>query len=349
MKGIRVAFLDRDGTLIHEPEDTRQVDSVRRLRILPGVVEGLKRLQEEGYRLVMVTNQDGLGTRRYPKSAFLAPQDKLLHSLKKEGIAFYRIFVCPHLETNRCSCRKPKPGLVSEFLSSQAVDRGKSFVLGDRPTDAEFARNIGVRGFLMETNRPFPRLASVERVTRETSVFVQCNLDGRGNDQVDTGLGFLNHLLEQFSKHSLIDLTVGAHGDLHVDEHHTVEDVALVLGQALARALGGRGGIKRFGFLVPLDDSLAEVALDLGGRPYFVFQGSFRRAVIGDLPTELVEHFLRSLSDSLKANLHVRIRYGKNDHHKAEAVFKALARAFRMAVERDPRLRQEVPSTKGVL
>jgi len=346
---MKIAFIDRDGTMIFESPDTRQIDSLEKLELLPGVIEGLKRLQAEGYSLVMVSNQDGRGTKSFPEESFRKPQEKLLSLLKKEGIIFEKIFICPHFEKDRCKCRKPKTGLVDAFVKQVKMDREKSFVLGDRPTDLQFAENLGIRGFRMETNGPFARIASTQRTTKETDVFVQCNLDGQGVSQIDTGIGFFNHMLEQLSKHSLIDLTVKAKGDIEVDEHHTVEDVALVLGGALSNALGSRKGIGRFGFLVPLDDALAEVAVDLGGRPYLVFNCKFKRAEVGKFPTELVEHFFRSLSDGLKANIHVNMRYGENEHHKIEAIFKATAKALRMACARDSRAAEQLPSTKGLL
>lgn len=346
---MKVAFLDRDGTLIFEPPETHQIDSVAQLKILPGVVEGLRRLVKEQYRLVMVTNQDGLGTPALPKNSFEKPQRKLLSLLKQDGIEFYKIFICPHLEKTRCACRKPKPGLVKKFLASEKIDYEKSFAVGDRATDMEFAENIGIRGYLMDTNQRFPRIASVERSTKETNVFVQCNLDGRGMSWIQSGINFLNHMLEQLAKHSLMDLKIQAKGDLQVDEHHTVEDIALVLGETLGAALGSRKGIRRFGFTVPLDDALAEVTLDLGGRPYLVFNGKFTRDRVGDLPTELIEHFFHSLANSLKANLHINLRYGENEHHKTEAIFKALANVLRMACAIDPRAKNAVPSTKDLI
>lgn len=346
---LRIAFLDRDGTLIFEPFDTKQIDLVEKLKILPGVVEGLKRLQEEGYRLVMISNQDGRGTSSFPEEDFQRPQKRFLEALRKEGIEFYRILICPHLPEDNCACRKPRTGLVDEFMRQEEVDLDRSIMVGDREADMEFARNLGAWGVQMLTNGTFPRLASVNRRTEETDVFVQCNLDGKGNFQIETGLKFFNHMLEQLSKHSLIDLRVEAKGDIEAGEHHIVEDIALTLGQALSKALGSRRGISRYGFLLPMDDTLAEVALDLGGRPYLAFSCQFKREKVGDLPTEMIEHFFRSLCDTLRANIHVNVRYSKNEHHKIEAIFKALGRALRMACERDTRLEDSLPSTKGVL
>jgi len=225
----------------------------------------------------------------------------------------------------------------------------KSFMLGDRKSDEEFAQNIGVRFFQTEVNGTFPRLASIERNSKETQIFVRCNLDGHGTFNIDSGVNFLNHMLEQFSKHSLIDLDIKARGDLHVDNHHTIEDVGLVLGETIRKALGDKKGIKRYGFLLPMDDTLAEVAIDLSGRPYLVFNCDFKREQVGDLPTEMLEHFFESVAQTLKANIHINIRYSKNEHHKIEAMFKAFAKSLRMAIEADSRQKNKLPSTKGIL
>jgi len=345
----KVAFIDRDGTLIDEPRDTRQVDSLEKLRVLPGAIDGLKRLQAEGYELVMVSNQNGLGTPSFPTNDYKIVQDALLKILEEQDIAFSAVFVCPHFPKDTCVCRKPKIGLVKNFLKTETIDYERSFVVGDRKSDADFAKNIGVRFYEMETNGTFPRIASVERATKETKIFVQCNLDGEGRSDIDTGLNFFNHMLEQVSKHSLIDLTVKAEGDLHIDEHHTVEDIGLALGTVFLAALGEKKGINRYGFLLPMDDTLVETAIDLGGRPYAVFNAEFKREYVGDLPTELVEHFFKSLAEALKANVHINVRYGKNEHHKIEAIFKSFAKALKMAVAIDPRMKGELPTTKGLL
>ncbi|MDO8552098.1 MAG: bifunctional histidinol-phosphatase/imidazoleglycerol-phosphate dehydratase HisB [bacterium] len=345
----KVAFIDRDATIIFEPTVTHQVDSLGVLRILPGVFEGLKRIQSDGYELVMVSNQDGLGTASFPTENFEAPQKELLKLLDEQEITFSKVFVCPHFAEDKCDCRKPKIGLVKKFLKETPIDYEKSFVVGDRDTDADFAKNIGIRFYRMESNGTFPRIASVERATKETKIFVQCNLDGTGQSSIDTGLDFFNHMLEQLSKHSLVDITVKANGDLHIDEHHTVEDVALAMGTALSNALGERKGINRYGFLLPMDDALVETAADLGGRPYIVFNAEFKREKVGDLPTELVEHFFRSLAEALKANIHINVKYGKNEHHTIEAIFKSFAKTLKTAVTLDPRMKGELPTTKGVL
>jgi imidazoleglycerol-phosphate dehydratase/histidinol-phosphatase len=345
----KFAFLDRDGTLIFEPLGTKQVDAVTKLTILPGVAEGLKRLKEEGYGFVMVSNQDGRGTASFPEREFQEPQDRLLAELRREGIEFHRILICPHLPEDGCSCRKPATGLLSDFLRKEEIDLDRSIVIGDRESDMAFARNAGIWGIRMKTNGFFPRLASIHRLTTETDVFVQCNLDGRGDYRIRTRLNFFNHMLEQFAKHSSIDLRIDARDDPGMDEHHLIEDVGLTLGQTLARALGPRTGISRYGFLLPMDDTLAEVAIDLGGRPYLAFDCPFRGRGLEDFPTEMVQHFFRSFCDTLRANIHVNVRYGTNEHHRVEAVFKAFGRALRMACERDPRSEGLTPSTKGML
>ncbi|OGG62481.1 hypothetical protein A3C21_01440 [Candidatus Kaiserbacteria bacterium RIFCSPHIGHO2_02_FULL_59_21] len=346
---MKVAFLDRDGTLIFEPPVTEQVNGPEQLRILPGVVEGLKKLIAEGFALVMVTNQDGLGSRSYPQKNFDAVQGALFKRLKKEGVQFYRIFICPHFPKEKCACRKPKVGLLKGFLKKASVDRGASIVVGDHDSDEEFAKNIGIRFYRMETNGAFPRFASLKRETKETAILAECNLDGTGAFSISTGLRFFDHMLEQFSKHSLIDLRIKAKGDLDIDDHHTIEDVGLALGETLKNALGERRGIKRYGFLLPMDDVLVECAVDLGGRPYLAFNASFKREKVGDLPTEMVEHFFRSVAETLKANIHINVKYGTNEHHKIEAIFKAFAKAMKDAVALDPRRKNELPTTKGVL
>ena len=348
-ESVKVAFIDRDGTIIDETAVTFQVDALEKLRILPGAINGLKRMQQDGYELVMISNQDGLGTPSFPNNNFEPAQNEMLRIFEEQGIKFGEVFICPHFPEDECACRKPKTGLVKKFLKSSPIDYEKSFVVGDRKSDVDFAKNIGIRFYEMETNGTFPRIASVERETKETRIFVQCNLDGSGQSAIDTGLNFLNHMLEQVSKHSLIDLTVKAEGDLHIDEHHTVEDIGLALGAAFLSALGEKKGINRYGFLLPMDDTLVETAIDLGGRPYAVFNAEFKREYVGDLPTELVEHFFRSLAESLKANIHINVKYSKNEHHKIEAIFKSFAKALKMAVSLDPRAKGELPTTKGLL
>ncbi len=345
---MNVAFLDRDGTLLWEPPETEQIDSLAKFRLLPGAVEGLAALRDRGFTLVMVSNQDGLGTPAYPQSAFEAVQAELGRQLAERGVTLSEVFICPHLPADQCPCRKPRTGLVDEYLRRERVDLASSLMIGDRETDGELARNLGVRFVRMETNGRFPRFASVRRTTKETDISVFVNLDGSGETDISTGIGFFDHMLDLLARHALLDLSLHASGDLPVDEHHTVEDTALALGGAMDEALGDRRGIERYGFLLPMDESLAEVAIDLSGRPCLVFQGSFRREYVGELPTELVSHFFESLAQTLRCGLHLTIRRGKNEHHKIEALFKGLGRCLRQAFRGCPHERG-IPSTKGSL
>jgi len=358
MSGERMLFIDRDGTLIEEPPD-EQVDRLDKLRLLPGVIPALLELQGAGYRLVLVSNQDGLGTESFPEPSFREPQEFLRHLLESQGIRFEAEFFCPHFPRDNCECRKPKTGLLTEFLAAVELDRERSFVIGDRETDMELARNLGVTGLRVrhggadgETWQAItarlcrePRRASLRRTTRETDIEVSLDLDAGSPVAIDTGIGFYDHMLEQVARHGGFALELRCRGDLEVDEHHTVEDCALALGQALREALGDKRGIARYGFLLPMDESLAKVAIDLSGRPYAVFEGRFGRETVGGLPTELVPHFFRSLSDSLGAAIHVGVS-GENSHHMIEACFKGLGRALRQAVRREG---DELPSSKGVL
>lgn len=346
---LRVAFLDRDGTLVFEPPERGGRKSVETPEVLPGVIEGLERLVEEGYRLVMIVAGEGKDTGSHRQRGGKRAQDELIGQLREKGIEFHQILACSKAPQVRARRREDCTALVQHFLGQEKVDLDRSIMVGDKETDMALARHIGVWGVHADTNGRFPRIASVTRVTRETDVFVQCNLDGKGVSQIEMGLKFFSHMLEQLSKHSLIDLRVKAKGDLDVDEHHLIEDVGLTLGQTLSRALGMREGVMRYGFLLPMDDALAEVAVDLGGRPYLVFHCDFQRERVGDVPTEMVEHFFRSLSDTLKANIHINVRYSRNEHHKMEAIFKALGRALRMACEADSRSEGVLPSTKGIL
>ena len=363
---MSVVFLDRDGTIIVEPPD-EQIDSLEKLELLPGAIEGLRLLRDKGFELVLVSNQDGLGTDRFPQTSFDVPQQKLLGLLRGEGIVFSEIFICPHMPAEQCNCRKPKIGLVSEFLKAKSLDLQHTYMVGDRETDVQFGKNIGCKtirlGDASESKADVvtknfldacrfiaasTRSAHLERTTNETSIIVDVTLDGTGAFVVDTGLGFFDHMLAQLSKHSLIDLRISVKGDLHVDEHHSIEDTGLAVGEAIRQALGDKRGIERYGFLLPMDESLAQVALDLGGRPFFQFQGTFERERVGEFPTELVEDFFRAFADGLRANLHIAIQ-GRNDHHKIEAIFKGVARTLKQAVAVDPRASGVLPSTKGSL
>lgn len=358
MSGERILFIDRDGTIIEEPPD-EQVDSLQKLRLLPGVIPALLELQRAGYRLVLVSNQDGLGTASFPEPAFREPQEFLRGLLLSQGIRFDAEFFCPHFPADDCDCRKPRTGLLTEFLAAHPIDPRDSFVIGDRDTDLQLAANLGIEGLRVRADgadgadwtaivarlcRP-DRRARVERRTRETEIEVTVGLDRTGPVTIATGIGFFDHMLEQVARHGGFALELSCRGDLEVDEHHTVEDCALALGQALRQALGDKRGIARYGFLLPMDESQAQVAIDLSGRPYAVFEGRFGRESVGGLPTELVPHFFRSLADSLGAAIHVQVR-GDNSHHMVEACFKGVGRALRQALRIEG---SELPSSKGVL
>ncbi|MGD9599840.1 MAG: bifunctional histidinol-phosphatase/imidazoleglycerol-phosphate dehydratase HisB [Steroidobacteraceae bacterium] len=356
LNGDAVLFVDRDGTLIEEPPD-EQVDALGKIRFMPGVFAALAALRDRGYRFAMVTNQDGLGTTGFPLAAFEAAQGFVLDAFASQGIGFEAIFVCPHRRDDHCACRKPRTGLVDAWVRDRPVDLAASAMIGDRDTDLEFAANLGVRGLRVRRHGPeaetWPaivreltaRRASVERETRETRVRVRVDLDAAEPLAARTGIGFLDHMLEQLGKHGGFALDLACVGDLAVDEHHTVEDCALALGEALRTALGDKRGIGRFGFVLPMDEARAQVAIDLSGRAFAVFDGHFGREQVGGLPTELVPHFFRSLAEALGAAIHVGV-VGDNAHHMIEACFKATGRALRQAIRRDG---AELPSTKGVL
>ena len=352
----KILFLDRDGTLIHEPADF-QIDRLDKFALEPDVIPALRQLRDVGYTFVMVTNQDGLGTPSFREEEFRPLQDLLVGVLRSQGIVFEAVRVCPHTAADRCDCRKPKTGLVLDYLRDTSWDRPASLVIGDRQTDVELAANLGIRGLRydaknlgwMEIARQLvqaPRRSTVERRTNETAITVSVDLDTPGPAKLATGLGFFDHMLDQIARNAGIGLTITCQGDLHIDEHHTVEDVALALGQALKQALGDKRGVGRYGFLMPMDESLAQVALDLSGRPWFVFEGKFPRENVGELPSELVPHFFQSLSTTLGATLHMSVR-GDNTHHMIEALFKGFGRALRPALARQAG--GDVPSTKGVL
>jgi imidazoleglycerol-phosphate dehydratase/histidinol-phosphatase len=354
----RVLFVDRDGTLIEEPPDER-VDRLEKIRLMPGVIPALLALKRADFSLVMVTNQDGLGTPALPQEAFDVAHRFMLELFASQGICFEAAFVCPHFLEDACGCRKPKLGLVEQYLKTRPIDAARSFMVGDRDTDLEFARNLGVEGLRVRVAgaaaESWPaiaqrilgaaRRARSERKTRETHVVVDVDLSREGPSRIATGIGFFDHMLEQIARHGGFALTLECRGDLHVDEHHTVEDSALALGTALREALGDKSGIGRYGFVVAMDEAEAHVALDLSGRPFFVWDGRFNRERIGGLPTELVPHFFRSLGDTLGATLHLRVS-GENSHHMVESCFKGVGRALRQAIRRDG---GELPSTKGTL
>jgi len=354
-----ILFVDRDGTLIEEPSDF-QVDRFEKLRFVAGVIPAMLRLRDAGYEFVMVTNQDGLGSDTYPQADFDGPHRLMLQVFESQGIVFRDVLIDVSLPADLAPTRKPGIGLALAYLQNRGVDWVRSAMVGDRDSDNAFASNLGVRAFQLRTAQfggdwdwlaiahalvDAPRTATVRRATRETRIEVRVDLDRIAEPQVSTGLGFFNHMLEQLGKHGGFALSLRCDGDLHIDEHHTVEDSALALGQALRDALGDKRGIGRYGFTLPMDESLASAALDCSGRPYFVFDGEFARERVGDLPTELVPHFFRSMCESAGLNLHLKVS-GDNDHHKIEACFKAVARALRQALRREG---SELPSTKGVL
>ena len=351
----RILFIDRDGTLIAEPPD-EQVDSLEKLDFIPGVIPALLQLRDAGYEFVIVSNQDGLGTDAYPMEDFEGPQNKMLDLFASQGIEFTDVLIDEHFEHEQSPNRKPGIGMVLPYLKSGELDLGDSWVIGDRETDLELADNMGIGGLRLgdghETwqsivhqllNRP--RQARVRRSTNETDIRVFVDLDAAAGSRVQTGIGFFDHMLDQLASHGDFLLELECQGDLEIDEHHTVEDCALALGQALNRALGDRRGIGRYGFLLPMDESLAQVAVDLSGRPALVFQAEFNRESVGGLSTEMVRHFFASLAQSLGAAVHISVS-GENTHHMVEAVFKGAGRALKPALERQG---HRVPSTKGVL
>lgn len=371
-------FIDRDGTLIVEPPVTFQVDNLSQMTFLPGVLRNLYFIQKNlTFELVMVTNQDGLGTPVYPQENFDAVQGKMLEVMEGEGIHWNNIHIDKSFPEDNLPTRKPGTGMLGQYMDG-SYDLAGSYVIGDRLTDVKLAENLGCKaifiapsieegkemlskenltaacakvvtgwGQISEFLFAGERVATVQRTTKETDIFVQLNLDGTGKCDISTGLGFFDHMLEQIGKHSGSDLTIKVKGDLNVDEHHTIEDTAIALGEAILKCLGNKRGIERYGYCLPMDDCLCSVALDFGGRPWLVWNAEFKREYVGDMPTEMFLHFFKSLSDSSKMNLNIKAE-GENEHHKIEGIFKALARSIKMAVKRDI-YKYELPSTKGTL
>ena len=351
----RILFLDRDGTLIIEPED-KQIDSLEKLELVDDVIPALLKLKNAGYEFVIVSNQDGLGTVSNPFEDFQTPHDKMLALFSSQGIDFAAEHIDPHFENEGSPDRKPGIGMVLEYLKSGELDLEDSWVIGDRETDLQLAENMGIGGIRcgpdgeawLEIARRLctqPRLASVQRDTNETQIRVEVDLDASGGSEISTGIGFFDHMLDQIAAHGGFRLLLSCKGDLEIDEHHTVEDCALALGQALDKALGQRRGIGRYGFVLPMDESLAEVAIDLSGRPAFEFTADFPRDMVGGMSTEMVSHFFASLSQSLRCALHLKVS-GENTHHMVEGLFKGVGRALRPALARQG---TDLPSTKGVL
>ncbi len=356
---VPILFVDRDGTLITEPDDF-QIDAFEKLRLVDGVIPAMLRLRDAGWQFVMVTNQDGLGTDAFPQAAFDGPHALMLQVFASQGITFREVLVDTSFERDNSPNRKPNTGLVTGLLRDRGVDWTRSAMVGDRETDIRFAENLGIRGFKLRSPQfgdgtdwaaiahalvAAPRVANVVRKTNETAIEVAVDLDDAAKPDIATGLGFFDHMLEQLGTHGGFALRLRCAGDLHIDEHHTVEDCALALGQALREALGNKRGIGRYGFVLPMDETQASATLDLSGRPYFLFEGSFARERVGDLPTELVPHFFHSLCQSAGITLHLAVR-GDNAHHQVEACFKVVARALRMALRREG---DALPSSKGVL
>lgn len=357
-KTIKLLFIDRDGTLIEEPAD-EQIDSFEKLSFVKGVFKNLGFIcQHLDFELVLVSNQDGLGTESFPEETFWPIHDFMLKTLEGEGIKFSRQCIDRHFPEDNAPTRKPGTGMLTDYIDNPRYDLAGSYVIGDRETDAQLAENLGCHSLILgkdgmdwdkiaEILFAGERKARVSRVTKETDILVEVNLEGTGRCDISTGLGFFDHMLEQIGKHGMIDLTIHAKGDLHVDEHHTIEDTGIALGECLLKALGDKRGIERYGYTLPMDDSLCQVALDFGGRPWLVWDAEFHREKIGEMPTEMFPHFFKSLSDAAKMNLNIKAE-GSNEHHKIEGIFKAFARSVRMAVRRDI-YHFELPSSKGTL
>lgn len=358
MKPQRLLFIDRDGTLIEEPAD-EQIDSFDKLRFVKGVLRNLSFICNKlDFRLVMVSNQDGLGTDSFPEETFWPVHNFVLRTLEGEGIVFDDQLIDRHFPEDNSPMRKPGIGMLMEYINNPEYDLANSYVIGDRDTDRQLAENLGCKALILghdgvtwdkiaEILFAGERIAEYSRKTNETDIYVKLNIDGTGKCDISTGLGFFDHMLEQIGRHGMMDLTVHTYGDLNVDEHHTIEDTAIAIGECLANALGDKRGIERYGYCLPMDDCTCLVTLDFGGRPWINWHVDFHREKIGDVPTEMFFHFFKSLSDSARMNIDIRAE-GENEHHKIEGVFKAMARAIRMAVHRDI-FHYELPSTKGML
>ena len=377
----KILFIDRDGTLIKEAPPTYQVDTFEKLVFYPDMFSWIKRIANElDFELVIVTNQDGLGTTTYPEDTFWPIQNFILQTFENEGIIFSNIHIDKTFAADNAPTRKPATGMLKRYLNIAEYDIESSFVIGDRITDVQLAKNLGCKAIwinndaslgaaeitnditslqstiALETNnwksiyeflKLGQRIIQHQRNTNETKIQLLMNLDGKGNAKINTGLNFFNHMLEQLSRHSNVDISLKVEGDLHIDEHHTIEDTAITLGEAFAKALGNKKGIERYGFTLPMDDCLAQVAIDFGGRSWLVWHAAFKREKIGDMPTEMFYHFFKSFSDAAKCNLYIKAE-GENEHHKIESIYKALAKAIKASIRRDPD-NQQLPSTKGIL
>lgn len=361
----KALFIDRDGTIVIEPPVDYQLDSLEKLEFYPGVFSNLSKIaQELDFELVMVTNQDGLGTESFPEDTFWPAQNKILRAFENEGVVFDEILIDRSFPEDMAPTRKPRTGLMNKYIYGD-YDLANSYVIGDRETDIELAENLGAQGIFIGEScsrktalitkswaeiynflTVIPRKASNRRKTKETDIEITVDLDGTGKNEISTGLGFFDHMLEQIAKHGGIDLNVKVDGDLEIDEHHTIEDVAITLGETFAQALGSKKGIERYGFLLPMDDCLSQVAIDFGGRPWLVWEADFKREMIGEMPTEMFMHFFKSFSDGAKCNLNIKAE-GENEHHKIESIFKGFAKAIKMAVRKTGE--NTIPSTKGVI
>ena len=352
----KILFIDRDGTILREPAD-EQIDSFEKFSFVPGAISALRFLrQHTDFLFIMVSNQDGLGTESYPEENFWPTQNLMLDILKGEGITFDAIHIDRSFPKDNLPTRKPGTAMLTAYMTDD-YDLAGSFVIGDRQTDAKLAENLGCKSLILGDDLNWEKIAellfagertaTVQRTTKETDIEVRVCLDGNGKSDIQTGLGFFDHMLEQIAKHGMIDLYVRCKGDLEVDEHHTIEDVALALGECLRKALGDKRGIERYGFCLPMDDCLCQVAIDFGGRPWLVWDAEFHREKVGEMPTEMFLHFFKSLSDSAAINLNIKAE-GENEHHKIEGIFKAFARSLKMAVKRDV-THFQLPSSKGVL